>query len=383
MRSDRGAPVGDQIEDEVRAWLRARDAGPAPERLRTRVARVAGEPKPRRITALLRAASAVAGAAVVSVLILLAVTLRGPAGPLASSRPPTPAPLSTASSNVLPLMPVGPWPRTGAVLALPLDGTPLTALACVPFLAALLLLAYLARRSFADGRRSAGREDDRSRLRAIRSPRAWILRLLGAVLVAILIVVGCDLVRFSQSSPLQYGSSEGIDPTLELGWRNSAGGSEETYLPFVPGSQLPATLELSNQGDLPLTVTSFDTQRFRAEQPAAAFISSVELRLPPGATMGGSYEVGYYSEPFHPFELPPHGDTSLVVILHLKACPSVAPGPTRAANPIPIENYLPTTSYVTIGELPFRYSILGVERETEVRLNEALGLVFGSNVVTC
>ncbi len=383
MRSDRGAPVGDQIEDEVRTWLRARDAGPAPERLRMRVARVAGEPKPRRITALLRATSAVAGAAVVAALILLAVTLRGPAGPLASSPSPTPAPLSTASPNVLPLMPVGPWPRTGAVLGLPLDGTPLTALACVLFLAALALLAYLARRSFADARRPAGREDYRGGLRAIRSPRAWILRLLGAVLVAILSVVGCDLVQFSQSSPLQYGSAEGVDSTLQLGWRDSAGGSEETYVPFVPGGQLPATLELSNQGDLPLTVTSFDTQRFRAEQPAAAFISSVELRLPPGATMGGFYELGYYSEAFHPFELPPHGYTSLVVILHLKACPSVVPGPTPAANASSSGNYLPTTGYVTIGELPFRYSILGVERETEVRLNEAIALVFGSNAVTC
>jgi hypothetical protein len=280
-------------------------------------------------------------------------------------------------------MPVGPWPRTGAVLALPLDGPLLAALVAVPFVAALLLMAYLARRSFADARRSAAQKGSGGGLWAIRSPRAWILRLAGAMLAATLIVVGCDLLQFSQSSPLQYGSFESGDPTFGLGWRSSAGGSDEMYMAFIPGGQLRATLDLSNQGELPLTVTSFDMQRFRVEQPAAAFISSVELRLPPGATMGGSYDVGYYSEAFHPFELPPHGYTSLVVILHLKECSSVAPGPTPDPDAGSNWNYLPTTGYVTIGELPLRYSMLGIERETEVRLNAAISLVFGSNAVTC
>jgi hypothetical protein len=383
MRREREAPIGERTEEEVRSWLRARDAGPAPDRLRMRVAHAADGPQPRRISALLRAASAVAGTAAVAVLVLFAVTLRGPAGPLASGPAPTTGPTPTASENMLPLMPVGPWPRTGAVLALPLDGPLLAALVAVPFVAALLLMAYLARRSFADARRSAAQKGSGGGLWAIRSPRAWILRLAGAMLAATLIVVGCDLLQFSQSSPLQYGSFESGDPTFGLGWRSSAGGSDEMYMAFIPGGQLRATLDLSNQGELPLTVTSFDMQRFRVEQPAAAFISSVELRLPPGATMGGSYDVGYYSEAFHPFELPPHGYTSLVVILHLKECSSVAPGPTPDPDAGSNWNYLPTTGYVTIGELPLRYSMLGIERETEVRLNAAISLVFGSNAVTC
>jgi hypothetical protein len=41
------------------------------------------------------------------------------------------------------------------------------------------------------------------------------------------------------------------------------------------------------------------------------------------------------------------------------------------------------TPYVTFGELPFRYSVLGIEREADVRMFEAVGIVFGSNEVAC
>ena len=43
-----GAPFDERTEAEIRMWVRDRDAGPAPERLRMRIARVAeSEPAPR------------------------------------------------------------------------------------------------------------------------------------------------------------------------------------------------------------------------------------------------------------------------------------------------------------------------------------------------
>jgi len=152
---------------------------------------------------------------------------------------------------------------------------------------------------------------------------------------------------------------------------------------FVSGGQLRLTLTLANSGQLPLTVTSFDTERFRIDQPAGAFVSSVEILLPPGATFGGWSPADNHTEAFHPFELQPQSETEFALVLHLKVCGSVAPGPTPAPDATSNGTYLPTTGYVTIGELPFRYSVLGVEREIDVPLNEAIGLVFGSKAVTC
>jgi hypothetical protein len=218
----------------------------------------------------------------------------------------------------------------------------------------------------------------------MRSRRSSVLRMLGVLLAAALIVVSWDLLQFTQIAPLQYGSVWGSDPTHTLGSRTSVGGGpEETYMAFVPGGQLRLTLTLANSGQLPLTVTSFDTERFRVDQPAGAFVSSVEILLPPGATFGGWSPADYKTEAFHPFELQPQSQTEFALVLHLKVCGSVAPGPTPAPDATSDGTYLPTTGYVTIGELPFRYSVLGVEREIDVPLSEAIGLVFGSKAVTC
>ena len=158
---------------------------------------------------------------------------------------------------------------------------------------------------------------------------------------------------------------------------------------FTPGREARFLVGVSNQGDLPLTVISFDSARFLAQQPAGAFISSVELLLPPGATpdggdpFGGTTAPSELTQAFHPFELPPGGETVFLLVLHLKACASVAAGPSPAADALQNSSYLPTTGYATFGDLPFRYSVLGIERETDVRMFQSVGLVFGSNEVTC
>jgi hypothetical protein len=347
-----------------------------------RVAHVTRDAPPRRSTwALLRPVSALAVTAAVTVLILIAATTRGPAGPLAGGLSQSAGPTPTSSTDTLGLMPIGHWPRTGPVLALPIDGLPFALLVALPFVAALLLIVYLAWRSFADARLSVVRERFWARLWQIRPPGVWASRVAGVLLAAALVVVGCDLVQFGQANPLTYGNLESSDAVRTLGSRMGVGGGE-TYMSFVPGGQLGIMLDLSNQGELPLTVTSFDAALF-GEQPAATFISSVELRLPQGATMGGAGPDDYYSEAFHPFEIPPHGSSSMLMVLDLKDCPAVAPGPTPGPDPLSVHGYLPTTGYVTIGMLPFRYSVLGIERETDVLLTDPLGLVFGSDVVTC
>jgi hypothetical protein len=209
----------------------------------------------------------------------------------------------------------------------------------------------------------------------------------GVLAVAALVAVGCGLFQFSQSTPLQYGSSgSGGNLGSRIG---TGGGVDETYSAYVPGGQLELLVSLANDGDLPLTVTSFDQERFLSEQPAGAFISSVEFRLPPGASYicnpspEESYPGGLCTQPFHPFELRPENQTVLMLIVHLKDCRSVMPGPTLAPGATYSQNYLPTTGYVTFDELPFRYSVLGIERETNVSMFDAVSLVFGSRVVTC
>ena len=373
---------GEPPEGDLREWLRGRDAGPAPDRLRMRVARVTRDAPPRRTTwAFLQPVSALAGVVAVVVLIFIAATMRGPAGPLGAGPSQSAGPTPTSSTDTLGLMPIGPWPRTGPVLALPIDGLPFALLVAPPFVAALLLIGYLAWRSFADARLSVVQEGFWASFWQLWPPRVWAGRAVGVLLAATLVVVGCDLVQVGQANPLSYGSFQSSDAVRTLGSRMGVGGGE-TYMSFIPGGRLSIMLDLSNQGELPLTVTSFDAALF-GEQPAAKFISSVELRLPPGATMGGTGPDDYYSEAFHPFEIPPQGTSSILMVLHLKDCPAVAPGPTPGPDPFSTNGYLPTTGYVTIGALPFRYSVLGIERETDVLLNDSLGLVLGSDAVTC
>jgi hypothetical protein len=232
---------------------------------------------------------------------------------------------------------------------------------------------------------------------AARSRRTRLGRAAAVLLAGFLLAAGCGLFQFTQSTPLTYGSSSGAGMSL-LGYRSGTGsGMEESYYPFVPGGELDLLIDLSNQGDMPLTVTSFDETRFLAEQQAGAYISSVELRLPPGAASScGSVEAprGLCTQPFHPFELPPwrggayvqggaYSASVLMFIVHMKNCRAVAPGPAPDPSNPSQQNYLPATPYVTFGELPFRYSYLGIERETDVRMNVSVGLVFGSSEVAC
>jgi len=393
-------PFGERTEREIREWIRDRDAGPAPERLRMRVARVAeARPAPRwGIRSLLRPAYAVAGAVAAAALIVVAMVVRsmpGPAAPGASATPSGPAP--TATPIDLSAMPNGPWPRTGPVLAVPLDGILLPAIAAAALLAGLAIVVLLGVVTVREARRSdPPRTWSWLGLWATRSRRTRIARGGAVLLAGILVATGCGLFQLAQGAPLTYGSSFGGG--VSLGYRSATGaGIDESYYPFVPGGELDLLIDLSNQGELPLTVTSFDEARFLAEQPAGAYISSVELRLPPGAASScgsGEDQRGLCTQPFHPFELPPwrggastqggaYAASVLMFIVHMKDCRAIAPGPAPDPSSSSRQNYLPATPYVTFGELPFRYSYLGAERETDVRMNVSVGLVFGSNEVAC
>lgn len=390
MRRKRETPMGDRTERDIRSWLRTRDDGPAPDRLRLRIALVADEREraPRHgLWAILRPAIALGGVAAAAVLLLAAIALRSKAGPVGG-------PGGSLLPSILPTpIPSGltPWPRTGAVLAVPVDGPLLVALVCAPFLAALLLLGFMARTSSADARRSGLHEMSWRALRQMRTSRAWLLRVLGTVLAAALIVAGFNMFAFGQNVPLRYGSVFEAGGAAALGYRSATGGgADESYVRFVPGGQVELGIALANPGDQALTVTSFDTERFLTEQPAGAFISSVELRLPPGTPTFGcsAYSADSPSgdictEAFHPFELPPGGETSLALILHFKNCALVAPGPTPVPSAEYQADYLPTSGYATFIDLPFRFSMQGTERETDVRMHQAVGLVFGSSSVTC
>ena len=389
MRRRRETPVAGRTEREIRSWLRDRDAGPAPDRLRLRISRaMEAEQTPRNsIWAAVRPVIALGGVAAAAALLFAAVSFRsqvGGGGGQGGSPLPSILPTSLASG-------VMPWPRTGAVLAIPVDGSLVVALAFAPFLAALLLLGYMARSSSADAGRSELHEMSWRALRQMRTPRAWLLRVLGTALAAALIVAGFNMFAFGQNVPLRYGSVFEAGGAAALGYRSATGGgADESYIRFVPGGQVELGIALANPGDEPLTVTSFDTERFLAEQPAGPFIASVELRLPPGAQTFGcsvysadSPSVDICTGAFHPFELPPGAETSLALILHFNNCAAVVPGPTPVPSAEYQAGYLPTTGYAAFIDLPFRFSMQGIERETDVRMHQAVGLVFGSSSVTC
>jgi hypothetical protein len=380
MRRRREVPTVERTEAEIRSWIRGRDPGNAPERLRMRIARVVETDRARRTgyRAMVRPAIALGAVAAAGLLFAIGLGLRGApvSGPAASGPGPAASPT--------PLTSPGLWHGTVAVLALPLDGPLLAAVIWALFVGALLLLAYLARRSFADVRQSDMRDLSWRGLWRIRSPRGWLFRAAGMLMAVALLVVGANLFQLSQEQPLVYGSSLG-GPTQMLGWRSSTGGDsiwrQDGYVAFTSGGQFEVDVSIRNDGNLPLTVTSFDEARFLSEQPAGAFISSVDLRLLPGPGWDGQAGMSY-SEPFHPFELQPRDETSMAMTVHLKECTAAAPGPTPAPSPYAAQ-YLPTTGHVGFGELPFRYSILGLEREVDVPMFGAIVLVFGSSEVVC
>ena len=404
MKPDRPMPPDEKLEAELAAWLRARDAGSAPERLRMQVAGVAEDESSRgRRWAWVRPMPALGGAIAVAALILVAVALRSPAAPTASgpaaSGPAvtvmtsfvshSPAPAASPSEDPYALkLPLGPWPRIGAVPAVPLDDVTITALGSTAlFVAAAIFLLLLARSLF------------RSRLWAdlgaaapdlwrTLSRREWGARVAASLLVAVLAATGAGLLNLSESTPLTFGYGYGGGTDALLGWASNPTGrpSETGYYRFIPGGEKTITITLLNQGDLPLTVTSFDLDRLRSIEPGfSQFLSSVEMRLPPGATSdGGMYEPSAYSEPFHPFELPGGANTSLLLILHIKQCPaSVLPGPTPQPSAPDQTDYVPPAGTVELNTLPFHYSVLGIEREADIQMFAAVDLVFGNYPVTC
>jgi hypothetical protein len=385
MKPDRRNPSEEKLEAELVFWLRARDAGPAPERLRDRVAAVTRQASGRSgFSRWFRPVSAVAGAAAIALVILVAVTLRTPGGVAAPST--TPPAATAAPSDTSLGLPFGPWPRTGSVPAIPLDNPSLEALAWTALLLAGVLFVLLMARSAGDARRSGARGVKVPALWRQMSWRAWFLRGAWITLLAALTVTGAGLFNLEGSTPLTYGSEFGAPGGRWLGYGN--GDPSPWYYSFAPDGRMALLVSLRNEGDLPLTVTTFDIDRFKVDEPEfTAFVSSMEIRLPLGATNGfGSDKEANYSEAFHPFELPPRAETNLMLVLQLKGCRSTAsPGPTPplVLSSADAGSYVPPAGHVAFDTMPFRYSVLGIERETEVTMNTSVTLVFGNYPIVC
>ena len=383
-------PAGDRMDGELRELLRGRDPGPAPARLRIRVDRVTSDvavASHHRAAWRIVAGLSAAAVLVIGIGIVAAMHLAtGPTGgaPGSSSASPTPIPSVYGQWPAL-----GPWPRTGPVPAIPLSDAAVGMISAALLLLAALLVAGLALDGIRDASRLVTPPDRWPRVPRTRRKRVARIGV-GLVVVAAL-VAGVGATRLPGWTPLTYGSSFGTG-TQALGSRGATdGGADEYYYPFKSGNRIELGISLRNDSDVPLTVTSLDAERFRSVQSGGPFVDSVELLLPPGET--NSCEVfdssmsqdlgGQCSQPFHPFELAAGTETVLLLELNLEVCPRAVSGPTPAPNAAADRAYLPTTGYVTVGILPLRYSILGVEREADVRLMDAIGLVFGSNEVTC
>ena len=379
------ATSDERLHAELRLWARDRDFGPAPERLRVRVAQVAEQSVDVRRSRVLRAMAGLAAAAALAVVLITALALRlsptvGPAassdnGPAVSVSPAPPSASWSASPELTPALPYGTWAPGRSVPAVPMGDDSIDALALTLLLAGAGLLLLVGLRTALD--LPVWEDESPSDIVRTLLRRAWPWRLASIVMAAILVAGGAGLLQVSQSTPLVYGPYVGGGSSF-LGF---AGDRDAMYDSYIPGAEEQVGISVMNDGDLPLTVTALDVDRFRAKEPAfSAFVESVELRLPPGATEWG----GTWTEPFHPFELPPRSFTSLTLVLKLRECPStVAAGPPVPSPGSISGDYTPTTGTVGFQILPFRYSVLGIERVADLRMNTTILFVFGNHPVSC
>lgn len=181
--------------------------------------------------------------------------------------------------------------------------------------------------------------------------------------------------------PLAFdGAWGGSDPSL-LAIQVAGDGSSEFMFAFQPGGQIRTGLTLGNDGNAVLTVTGI-------EQPDhLGFDRSFELLLPPeplGPDLPPVYPgVGptWTSEPFHPFQIPAHGDVGLGLAVNFDACPGMKPVPTLAPGSSLEPQVDPryTSGFTAASEITIDYTVLGISRSAHLTLQSVLGVIMNSS----
>jgi hypothetical protein len=226
--------------------------------------------------------------------------------------------------------------------------------------------------------------------------RTRTIRLVTGTVLAIVIVGSLGLRALGApidptSQPLHFGhswSDGGPRLLAEMDLHPASGQgfpAVELLYAYAPGAEIRAGITLANDGDVPLTVTGFDS-------PANPNVRSVELRLPPQLSHNlpppypNEGTDDWSSEPFHPFEIPAHDEAGLAVEVTLGVCPGMTPVATLApsASLIPASDPSLTGGFTALSDINVRYTALGISRTANIVLGGTIYIITSErNVYGC
>lgn len=340
----------DRVDVGLRQALAARDPGPAPERLRARLADVPLAPRrgrwwlPPLIGVLRPVVAAIATAAALIVGILVVSVVRPALGP---SGVPSPGPGAAVPSSAPDLGVVGP------PLALPVPLTEVT-------LVLLLLVLYrvvdgaLERATVRDG--VDGRRRQGMRRLADRVPRRVLFLGLTLALLAGGGVVLKDATLAQggmfQASLVHLEGMGQVPPS-------HAGHGDAAYFRYVPGGTVTVVEAVENAGHLPITIIG-----------VMAGTPGIELRLfsrdDPSTTADVDIVPTYA---FAPIEIGPGQERKIAIVFHIAQCPGV-PVPSSEPSPDLSGDYVPPVgdgwASVDFDGVDLDYSVLGLAQTARV-----------------
>lgn len=221
-----------------------------------------------------------------------------------------------------------------------------------------------------------GGSDPQRRTRQVRSAS---LALLAIVVVGAFVLRAAGAPLAPDDRPLGFGHAwGGDDPRLLAAMGLERG--DQLFFAYAPGAEIRTGITLANDGNVPLTVTGL-------EPPLSPYVRSLELRLPPGTLSPDLLPVypgegvRWTSEPFHPFDIPAHGEVALGLAVTLGTCTGMMPLPTLApgASLLPESDpRLDLGGFDAVDALRIHYTAFGISRTATVTLRSVLLVVTGA-----
>ena len=195
----------------------------------------------------------------------------------------------------------------------------------------------------------------------------------------VLVALGAPLRPDEQ--PLAAGDQwGGYDPALLQIMDVGDGRSQFTYA-FQPGGEIRIGITLTNNGNVPLTVTGV------GPPVHPIYVRGYKFLLPPGGptpelvAVYPGLDPTWTSETFKPFEIPSHSEVSLGLAVDLTSCPDLKPVPTLApaASLLPedgLNNY--ATGFSAADVLQVDYAAFGITRTAAVQLGSHMTVATGN-----
>ena len=347
----------ERIERDLHATLSRRDPGPAPERLRARVAEVpmqrrTGRPWLHTLIGVARpVAATIATAAAIVVGILIVSVVRPGPGPSAGQSP-VPGPIGAGSGPDL--------GTVGAPPAIPVD------VAVVGLLVVLLIVFWNVESMLVSRARNPLRSVASTGRRRMsdRVPRRWWY---VGITLALLLGGSASVsdAKLGLGSMFQ-ASLVHLEGLGQVATSLGTGSGEAAFFRYVPGSTVTVVQAVRNTGHLPVTIlgvgetmTGVEPRLFAPQDPSA----SVDVDTMP------TYR-------FAPIELAPGQERPIAFVFHVAACPGVT-APSSEPSPDVSGDYVPPTTgeagaFMSFDRIDLDYSVLGLARETAVPFFETV-----------